>query len=184
MQNNIPPTQFKPLSIEPNKPLNEAQKVYQEIFNIGSDNTKYEQRWEELDHIYITCANALNGPTSEINNVYRIPGIFNYIDNAVNVKTALLSLAGDIRTLAAELKMIKQTHEGKTGLITTPEDAQLSIGVFEQYFNFQEKFNGIILPTAMILAEEAGKAVNKMQEVIDASNLQNPDVITDVTPKE
>jgi hypothetical protein len=182
MQNNIAPI-FKPLSIE-TKPLNEAQQILQHISTMGNDNSKQEQRWEELDNIYVNCAKALSGPATEVNNAYRIPGIFNFVDSPVNVKTSLLSLANDIKTLAAELALIKETHKGKTGLIKNAEDTQLSIGVFEQYFNFQQKFNGIILPTIMILAEEAGKAANKMQQAVDLANQQNPDVITDVTPKD
>lgn len=183
MQNVIAPTAFKPLSIE-SKPLNEAQQILQHISTMGNDNTKHEQTWEELDNIYANCARALSGPANEVSNTYRIPGIFDYVENAANVKTSLLSLASDIRTLAAELSMIKKTHAGKTGLIKNAEDTHLSIGVFEQYFNFQEKFNGIILPTIMILAEEAGKAANKMQQALDLANQQNPEVITDVTPKD
>lgn len=182
MTTNINNVQFKPLEIDA-KPLNEAQQVIQHMYNMGAD-TRTQQSWEDLQGIYSACAHALAGAPGEINTTFRIPGIFNFIDKVADVRTAMKTLASDIRVLAEELTMINKTHVGKTGLITTPEDTQLSIGVFEQYFNFQQKFNGIILPSVMLLAEEAGKAVNKMQQAIDKANELNPDVVTDVAPKE
>lgn len=139
--------------------------------------------YDDLQQIFEGCREALIVSNAEVVNLFKEKALLLSVPSPDEVAVALRSLGQDIAQFGAELNKINETHKGKTGKATTPDENADVIQIFELYYNYQQRYNGTILPTVMFLAEQAGSANTKLIELATAQGLIDPAVISDVEVK-
>ena len=148
------------------KKPNEATQLMSHIYNIGKTEEDY-QKWEYLNEIYKSCSEALAGIPAEITRqIKENPILLQYVDSPGETKVAMNAMASDIRVLAGDLKKIHDSHAGKTGVINDAQSNADSIQVFEMYVAFQQRFNALVIPNAALIAEQLGKAADKISAIV------------------
>ena len=102
----------------------------------------------------------------------------------------MTALAQDLQHFTQELGSIFTQHKDRSGGFTDEADFMASLQIFEQYTNYQTKYDSVIMPTVIFLLEQAEAALaigtqqgQKSQEEIDKENLLNPNVISDAEVK-
>lgn len=168
--------------------LNTAQLIMSGAFNPTIKNEESKQSWDDLEGIYKSCTEALVVANSSVIELFKIPGVIQNIENRQETKISLLGLNKDIKFFSNELKEIRKTHEGRTGLIKDEEELGTCLEIFEKYHSFQTTYQSVILPTVITLSEEVSKAAQTMNEKICEDQIildaQNPNVVTEVEVKE
>lgn len=172
--------------------LNEAQKLMSGIYSLGAkEEEKSKQSWDDLEGLFKACSEALVISNREMVEMYSLPGVVENIENRQEVSVALNGLHRDINAFSEELKQIHALHINKTGFVTDENELSACIQIFELYFAFQTRYQSVIIPTVVLLAEEAGKAAVNIQRKMDEAAAekqltpeQDPNIVTDVAVKE
>lgn len=145
--------------------------------------------WDELQQLSRQFSEAIVSANAQLNDIYRTPNLINFIPMKAEVAVALKGLAQDIGLFTSELAGIYAQHKDRFGGFTDESDFMVSIGIFEQYTNYQTKYDSTIMPTVIFLLEQAelalaaGTAQQKTEEEIAAENLLDPNVVSDVEVK-
>lgn len=167
----------------------ERDRNAQELVKLKKDN----KCWDDMQSLYSSFSQALVGANAQLNEVYRIPGILEFIPRKDEVTVALRGLSQDIRQFGAELSAIHSKHSDRTGGFSDEADMLTSIQVFEAYTNYQVRYDAVIMPTVTFLLEQAELALAVAAETAEASKqneeakrqseLVDPTVVTDVEIK-
>jgi hypothetical protein len=168
--------------------LNTAQLIMTGALNPEYKNEESNQSWDDLEGIYKSCTEALVVANNSVVELFRIPGVSENIENRQETKISILGLDKDIKFFSNQLKEIHEIHKGKTGLIKDEDELGTCLEIFEKYHSFQTTYQSVIIPTVITLSEEVGKAAQRMNDAIrkeqEILDIQNPNVITEVLPKE
>jgi hypothetical protein len=132
--------------------------------------------WDELNEISNKCSEALIVANTQLKEVYKTEGLINFIPKKEEVIVALRGIAQDIKFFGEDLSRIKKMHEDKTGGFKDENDLTTTLTVFEEYANFQTKYESVILPTVVFLLEQADMALEKGTKKVVAEEVENPTV--------
>jgi hypothetical protein len=102
--------------------------------------------WEDLESVYLACAKALVVFANEINGIVSNPV---FIDNFVKKDELEIIVTGtkrDIDIFADELMGLHNMHQGKMGKITDEQELVLSLNIFDDYVNFNNRFSAVSGP--------------------------------------
>lgn len=165
----------------------------QERDKLKAEMTKQQQDnkcWDDMASLYNSFAEALVTANSQLNEIYKVPNLVNFIPKKDEVIVALRGLSQDIRQFGTDLNTIHSRHKDRTGGFTDEEDMMASIQVFEEYTNYQVRYDAVIMPTVTFLLEQAELAFIRINEVATASqaekekaDLVDPTVISDAIVK-
>lgn len=165
---------------------------------------KNNKCWDELQDLSRRLTQAIVDANAQLNDVYRVPGLINFIPKKAEVSVALRGLAGDLSMFTSELSSIYAQHKDRFGGFTDEADFMVSLQVFELYTNYQTKYDSTIMPTVIFLLEQAEAALArgtqhmtepgsvienpelaaKIADEVEKQKLQDPNVISDVVVKE
>lgn len=137
--------------------------------------------WDDLKKISESCFVSIATANQQLLAVYRTEGLLNFIPNRDEVKVSLRGLAQDVSMFTDDLTRIHSLHKDKTGGFTEDEDLSLSLTLFEEYANWQTRYEAVVMPTVLFLLEQAELALHAgtaSKEVTDVN------VVTDVEIKE
>lgn len=150
-----------------------------------------DANWDKLIEIYETSAQALVVNHENVLNLFKIPGLIQNIPNYNIASKALNGMHSDVENFSTELVEIRKMHAERTGACTSDNDRMDLFQVFEKYYDYDQRYNAIILPTILELTEQATSARTKMAESIDAAAVEkaqkeliDPTVISDIAVKE
>lgn len=130
--------------------------------------------WDELNDISNKCSEALIVANTQLKEVYKTEGLINYIPKKEEVIVALRGIAQDIKFFGDDLTRIKKLHEDRTGGFKDDNDLNTTLTVFEEYANFQTKYESVILPTVVFLLEQADAAIERGTGKVVAEEVDNP----------
>lgn len=132
--------------------------------------------WDELNDISNKCSEALVIANSQLTEIYKTEGLINFIPRKEEVIVALRGIAQDIKFFGQDLARIRKMHEGRTGGFKDENDLSTTLIVFEEYANFQTKYESVIMPTVVFLLEQADIALERGTGKVVAEEVENPSV--------
>lgn len=136
--------------------------------------------WDELNNIFNACRDTLVGANSDMVELFRTPEILANIPDRVNTATSIRGLGGDLKYFTKELNDINAKHFGKVGSPKDEEETIMCLQIFENYVAFESRYQSVIMPTIIYLAEQAGLAKQKMIDDLKALEANSTDTATDV----
>lgn len=148
--------------------------IKDEVEKIVDDSVNTTNSWEELDKIYEAQAVAIVTIASEINKIHSHP---DFLESVENKDEAIITLTGfkkDIETLTTDLIGIHALHQHRSGPINNEKDLLDSLNIFDDYTNFQNRFDACIEPILDILTDINIEAnFNKLEKEL-ANNEDKP----------
>ena len=145
---------------------------------------KNSHMWDELEANYQGLVESMKLPHTEVVKIYSEPLIQAMIPDKKETANAVRTLSSDVTTFNADLAKIHALHAGRKGGYTSDEDQDLGIQVFELYTGFHTRYQAIIMPAVIFLAEQAERAKLALLDHLAAEQAKNPNVITDVEVKQ
>lgn len=152
------------------------------------EDKKTNKAWDELKNIHGQILSSIMGISTEVTRMFSIPEINNFLENSAETISLIRCLSDDTKTLSARIASIYETHKDKSGGWSTEEEFYATIQVFEQYHAINSEISGLIFPNYQILSNHYTVAVVKAEEIVkkqkEQQDLVNPEVISDIQPKE
>jgi hypothetical protein len=136
--------------------------------------------WDELNNIFNACRDTLIGANSDMVALFRTPEIMANIPDRINTSTAIRGLGKDLIYFTKELNDINSKHSGRAGAPKDEEETIACLQIFESYVAFESRYQSVIMPTIIYLAEQAGLAKQKMIDDLKALETTQVDTVTDV----
>lgn len=149
-------------------------------------SNKNTTHWEQADEVYNAIAEGIYTTANEINDVFNAIKRVKLENSNELVLTVNTSMA-DLQTFTTDLLSIKKRHEGLSGVVKDGTELSLSMSVIQDYTILGEKLKSMAFMTMVTLTEflaEARMKVNKLMNEEVLNNAQDPNVITDIQPKE
>lgn len=155
----------------------EPNKIYDEL------NQTYEAINAGREEMAISVFAAI-----EHSRIVKDPNRSKLIRDHKKLTDVINALNKDFTAYKAAIDEIKKLHEGRTGGTITPNDHMQSLQIYSNYVEKQELYSKIIKDNAAVLQEEISYVLNKelldLQEANSSQQESNPNVVTDVQPKE
>lgn len=149
--------------------------------------------WDELQQLATKCADMMVTTNSHLAEIYKTPGLVNFLPNANEVKTMLRGLSTDLLSFREELSRIYAAHNTRTGGFKDENDFAESISVYEQYVAFQTRYESVVSPTVQYLLEQAAIAEQNIYNAVQITQqtdeekakaeLVDPNVVSDAVVK-
>jgi hypothetical protein len=144
--------------------------------------------WDELKDIHQQLLISIMGISTEVGNMFSVPEINNFLENTNQTVDLIRCLSDDTKTLSTRIASIFESHKDKSGGWTTEDEFFSTVQIFEQYHAISSEISGLIFPNYQILANQYTAAVVRAEEIVkkenDAKALTDPNVISDIVPKE
>ena len=140
------------------------QKTRDEFF-------KTNTAWKDLKDLYTKHAQLIANTLSQLISLYKTPALIDFLekDEFKENKILFTSVQKDIEVMSDRLVSIYNKHKDKpTEGVSTEEEFNESLLIFEEYKDFADKFNAIVMPTYQTLVEKAGIALGKVKLASDA----------------
>lgn len=149
------------------------------------EKLKNNSVWDDVSLIQQECLELIKSnliTAEQLRNTALIPFYKDYKSVTINMRT----FAVDLIRITEEFKSIQESHIGKSGSATDPDEYMNSFAIHQRYAAWLEHYQGVVLPTVTHLIEELGQAAQGFIDSQNASALtpeQDPSVITDVVVK-
>ena len=140
--------------------------------------------WDDLTKMFSDFATTLVRANKTTVELYSLPMVAENVPDPENTEIHIKGLERDVVAFSAELNTIYNGHKHKSGPATNDAEVTAAFKIYEHYVDWNNRYQAIILPTVIFLAEQAGLASQKISEGIQKENEQNPNVVTDVEVKE
>ena len=112
-----------------------------------------DSSWEQLNNIYAVLAQAIVNISNEVNNVVSHENFISALNDKQESFIILKGFKRDIETLTNDLIGIKALHRNRQGIIQSEVDLIDSLNIYDNYINFQNRFDSCIAPILNILTD-------------------------------
>lgn len=136
--------------------------------------------WDELHITHASIANALTISNAELTNALSDTRLYKYLPHPKEVAASIRSHATDLNNFRSELNEIHDLHKNRSGGLKDPEDLAGALRVGELYYQFNSRYQSIVIPTITYLLEQFGEA----GKAYDSLSSTDVTVVTDVVPKQ
>ena len=140
---------------------------------IGNFNSN--QSWDSIKSIADTVANMLVDVAIEINQTIRLLNAAGIENKEVTI--TVNGLKRDLASYTDKVALLKQKHEGRTGMVTSNDEYSECMNVGLEYMSLNEEIRAVFFQPLTTLTEYASTAKQRLAA-------QNPNVVTDVVAKE
>jgi hypothetical protein len=131
--------------------------------------------YDDLNQIHAQCAAVLQGHVA-IANLARDQELLAHVRDHKLLVHNIQALTQDLTAMNSELTEIRSQHLGKTGGSQDPDEVMGCITVYEQYALFLQRHDGVMMPTALHLAEQFDEANRDMQAAASKAPVTQADV--------
>lgn len=142
------------------------------------------QNWADLEDLYNSIRTSMRSIIVNVMEMITIPDMINYVKDPDTFNMAINTFKNDATSLINELTKIHEMHANKTGIVKNDDELSECIHIFGNYSIFNEKINGILLPTILSITDMAIEARDKMNLEKNQNLIQNTQpesVVTDQT---
>lgn len=158
-----------------------AAKKYEE-------DKKNNKAWDELKNIHSQILGVIINISTELTNMFSIPEINKFLSNSAESSNLIRCISDDSKQISKRLAELFITHKDKSGGWNTDQEFFDTIAIFEQYNSINSEINGLIIPNFEILSRHYAEAVARAEKIVAeekaSRELTDPNVVSDVTPKE
>lgn len=143
-----------------------GQSVSQQLANkkVGKTVITPDSIWDDIELCYKECVALSTQPTAVL-PLMRNEKFIEQLDNRKEFIADAGILAKDVKEYFARLTAIHDKHVGKTGPAQTPDDLMTALMISEEYNNWLESYQTVVMPTTV-----------KMLALFNEMNAKVPDV--------
>ena len=124
------------------------------------DQSQYQHSWEQVEDISREISNWIMTTAEDISRIVEQIKRFG-CDRPEEFSVAVKVTNEDLKNFLDDFEKVKKMHEGKSGLVSDPFELTNCIGVFENYFQFKAKFEGVMHHTLISFTEFALEAKDR-----------------------
>lgn len=150
-----------------------VKEEVEEIINPSPVN-RIDNSWEQLDSLYVAQAEALIHISTEVNKVVQHEDFLNSIKDKEKAIITIRGFKNDIETLTKDLVGIKTLHQHRHGPINNEKDLMDSLNIFDDYVNFQNRFDTCVEPVLDIITDlNIDAQLDKLEQVPQPDSKEN-----------
>lgn len=142
------------------------------------------QTWDELNDLKKTLAETIMMFASQFGALTGDPSVMNALalkpESVAEFNKTIETIQTDLTFFSAKVKELRVQHEERTGRFQTIEDYSLFSRLSIEYQNAVSDLNTLLAPTITSVILLVNDCLNAKQ----AADLADPNVVSDVTPKE
>lgn len=136
---------------------NTATKILSDL-----NKPKIKQTWGDIDSLRDSIANYVAQMADDINASVELVKQVG-CDHIEEFNVAVQKTNRDFEKFLTDFEKVKASHEGKAGLIDSPEETALAIQVFENYNQFYTYFSGVMHHSLISFTEYALEAKSRLE---------------------
>lgn len=128
------------------------------------ENTIKDQKWEDLDEMYLGLSKGLVEMGQYLHACLDITGVTEYVSDKVRLDTLVKCVTSDIVKFSKDLAEIKKQHLNNKGPIKDENELFKCITIFQQYQDFETKLFSVVTPVhmeALVMLNEANELMKK-----------------------
>ena len=133
------------------------------------------QSWDKVTHISQAVSQMLVDVAMEINECIRTLNTANISNKEVAI--TIQGLKNDLASFTDKIVQLKSKHADKAGVVANTDEYSECMSIGLEYMSLNEEIRALMFQPLTTLTEYANEALQKL-------SAQNPNVVTDVVPKE
>lgn len=143
------------------------------------DNKKADKTyWGEVDALYIACGTCVLRTLQHAVDLSEQANVSTNDATKKEVQVLINGIRSDCDKYTTDLLAIKALHDGKAGLINTDDELMLSVSIYQDYVEFNNRFNANMVTSILTLTELVSSIVSEYYNSSKPITVDTVDVTT------